>query len=53
MMSIVLMLLLLIGSFLLFAGLVRFSEMVIRPAPAPPMNRLNTATDGPKRTGQA
>jgi hypothetical protein len=52
MMSIALMLLLLIGSFLLFAGLVRFSEMVIRPASAPAINRLPIATDGPKRAGE-
>ena len=34
MMSIALMLLLLVGSFVLFGGLVRFCESIVGPAPA-------------------
>ena len=47
MMSIVLMLLLLVGSFVLFGGLVHFCESIIGPAPA--INRqASTTTDGPQ-----
>ena len=38
MISIVLMLLVLIASFVLFGGLVRFSENIIRPSSAPSAN---------------
>jgi len=50
MIAIVLMLLMLIVSFLLFGGLVRFSENIIRPSSAPSANHLNTNA-GEAKTG--
>ena len=43
-----LMLLVLVGSFLFLAGLVRFSENVIRPAPVPPARRSTAVKDRSK-----
>jgi hypothetical protein len=48
MIAIVLMLLMLPLSFLLFGGLVRFSESIIRPSSAPSTDHLNNPTDGAK-----
>jgi hypothetical protein len=49
MISTVLMLLLLVGSFVLFGGLVRFCESIVRPAPA--IDRSNHHHD--RRTTRA
>jgi hypothetical protein len=48
MIAIVLMLLMLAVSFLLFGGLVRFSESIIRPSSAPSANHLSGNADGAK-----
>ena len=45
MIAIVLMLLVLTVSFVLFGGLVRFSENIIRPLSAPSADQLNGPTD--------
>jgi hypothetical protein len=46
--AIVLMLLVLIVSFVLFGGLVRFSENIIRPSSAPSAYHLGSNADGAK-----
>ena len=48
MIVIVLMLLVLTVLFVLFGGLVRFSENIIRPSSAPSANHLNSNADGAK-----
>lgn len=48
MIAIVWMLLVLIMSFLLFGGLVRFSESIIRPSSTPSPDHLNSKADGAK-----
>jgi hypothetical protein len=48
MIATVLMLLVLIASFVLFGGLVRFSEDIIRPSSAPSSDHLSSPTNAAK-----
>jgi len=53
MIFIALMLLVLTVSFVLFGGLVRFSENIIRPSSAPSANHPDSNADGAKAGAEA